>query len=106
MTIVNLQQSVPYSILEKALFKAAEEIGWKAKIKDTFRQEYQLGSVKEINDYNDTVVKLNGKLFPTMHVHFKKRESMDYFCVCTGFPFGVASKNKVRKYLSAVSKNL
>ncbi len=106
MTIVKLQQSVPCSILEKALFKAAEEIGWKAKIEDNFIEEYQLGSVKENQVYESTKIILKGLISKKMSVSFNKKGPMNYFFIQTGYTHGNASKNEVKEYLSVVSKNL
>ncbi|MFH0701415.1 MAG: hypothetical protein V2A62_03180 [Candidatus Woesearchaeota archaeon] len=106
MTKVNIGKRVDYPTLEKALVEAAEEIGWKAKVKDVSEEGYRLGSVEETSKYDHTVLHLRGILLPAMKVYLSNKEPTEYFNVWTGFPFGVALKGEVKKYLSAVSKHL
>jgi len=105
---VDIGRQVDYKTLETALVKAAEEVGWKAQVKDEFDRNYKLDSVQETYDYSYTMVHLKGKVFPAMKVYIsnKNRDSSDSFFVCQGFPYGVASSKSVQKYLSAVSENL
>ena len=106
MSDVSIGKTVDYQTLETALVKAAEEMGWKARIKDEFRKRYRLGSVQEVQDYAGTQVFLKGILFPTMRVDVDNKGPTDSFYVSTGYPYGFASERRIKKYLSAVSKNL
>ena len=106
MSKVSIGKTVDYQTLETALVKAAEEMGWKARVQDEFRKNYRLGSVQEVQDYDDTQVFLRGRLFPAMRVTVDSKEPTDRFYVSTGFMYGVASEGRVQEYLSAVSRNL
>ena len=106
MSRVIIGKIVDYETLETALIKAAEEVGWKAHFKDKFNKNYELGSVKEIQDYDFTEVTLRGRLFNAMAVMIHGKEPTDRFYVWTGFQYGIASEKKVQEYLSAVSRNL
>lgn len=106
---VNLRETVEYKTLEDALVKAANELGWKVvEIKDSFATDFELGSVREVERYTHTEIKLK-KILPQMrirtHGQYAKGPT-NCFYVWVGFPFGVASEKKVRQYLEAVSENL
>ena len=103
---MEIGKRVEYENLEKALLKAAEEMGWKANFQDKFDKNYKLGSVKEVQEYASTHVRLRGTLFDTMQVIIYGKKPQDYFFIRTGFPWGITSEKKVQKYLSAVSENL
>mgnify|MGYP001603837773 FL=1 len=103
---VNIGKTVNYETLEVALIKAAEEVGWKARVQDKFDRNYGLGSVQETQDYSHTMVHLRGKLFPAMKVYILNKNPSDSFFLWTGLPIGFASKRRVKEYLSAVSRNL
>ena len=103
---VRIGKRVDYKTLETALVKAAEEVGWKAQVKDEFDRNYNLGSVQETQDYHHTMVNLKGRVFPAMKVYIPDKNSSDSFFVWQGFPYGMASEKRVQEYLSAVSRNL
>jgi hypothetical protein len=106
---VRIGKQVEYKTLETALVKAAEEVGWKAQVKDEFERNYhyQLGSVQETLDYSCTMINLRGRVFPAMKVYISNKNSFpNSFFVWQGFPFGVASQKKIQEYLNAVSRNL
>ncbi len=106
MSRVKIGKTVEYKALEVALIKAAEEMGWKAKVKDEYHKEYELGSVKKTQKYSSTTVNLKGKIFSAMKIIMYGKEPTSDFHVWAGFPFGSASEKKVQQYLSAVSENL
>ncbi len=103
---MRIGKQVDYKTLETALVKAAEEVGWKARVEDEFDRNYNLGSVQETQDYSYTMVHLRGRVFPAMKVYIHDKNSSDSFSVWRGFPHGIASEKRVQKYLSAVSRNL
>ncbi|MFH1503211.1 MAG: hypothetical protein ABIE36_00965 [Candidatus Diapherotrites archaeon] len=103
---VEIGKQVDYKTLETALVKAAEEIGWKAKVQDKFERNYKLGSVQETQDYSHTMVNLRGRVFPAMKVYISNKSPTDRFYVWQGFPCGLVSERKIQEYLSAVSRNL
>ena len=106
MVRVDIGKKVDYKTLETALIRAAEEVGWKAGVQDEFEKGYRLGSVEETQDYMSTIVYLRGRLFPAMQVRMHNKNLSDGFFIRTGFPFGVASEKRIRKYLNVVSANL
>ena len=107
MSDVDIGKKVDYKTLETALIKAAEEIGWKARVEDKFKKNYRLGSVQEVQNYEFTQVFLSGKLLPAMRVIISKNVApINRFSVWAGIPYGFAPERKVQEYLSAVSKNL
>ena len=103
---VGIGRFVPYHELEKALVASAKEMGWKAKVEDNFRKEYDLQSNREIKIYEGTDICFRGRLFLAMQISLLDKEPTDGFFVYEGFPFGYASERKVNEYLSAVSRNL
>ena len=103
---VRIGKQVDYKTLETALVKAAEEVGWKAKVKDEFNRNYKLGSVQETQDYSHTMVNLRGKVFSAVKVYIPDKNPSNSFFVWQGFPYGIASEKRVQEYLSAVSRNL
>ena len=106
MSEVSIGKTVDYETLETALVKAAEEMGWKARVKDKFNKNYRLGSVKETQDYDVTEVTLRGRLLTAMTVRVYGKGPKDNFYIWTGAPHGYASERRVQEYLSAVSNNL
>jgi len=104
--IVEIGRQVDYKTLETALIKAAEEVGWKAQVKDEFDTNYKLGSVQETQDYSHTMVHLRGRVFPAMKVYIPNKELSGRFFVWKGLSHGLASEKRVQEYLSAVSRNL
>lgn len=108
MVGVELGRKVEYEVLEKALLEAAHEMGMRASVRDITRMDYQLGSVREVQEYVRTDISLRGRVLPQMQVSVDKRDSpkISYFFI-DGVPFGgFASPKKVKRYLDAVSKNL
>ena len=104
MTVVNIDRKVSSSVLETALVNAAKEFKWRVDVRDNFRKEYQLGSVHEISVYDGKDVILMGRLrLRALDVTIPPSDPTDYFYVYKG---GFASEKKVKKYLSAVSRNL
>jgi len=106
MTAVKIGKLVDYETLETALIEAAEEVGWKADVQDTFRKSYELGSVQEVKTHDYTQISLKGRLFPAMKVIIDDKYPTDRFDIRTGLPHGVASESKVHAYLWEVSRNL
>lgn len=104
--VVRIGRTVDYKKLETALIRAAEEVGWKASVKDEFERNYKLGSVHETHDYHHTMVHLRGRVFSAMKVFILNKNPTDTFFVWQGLPWGLASNSKVQEYLSAVSRNL
>ena len=104
MTKVDIGRIVEYKELETALIKAAEDVGWKARVTDEFRTDYKLGSVSEIRKYDGTLVCLRGKIFKALTVSIYNKNLTDSFYIrnLSGF----ASNKNIKKYLSAVSDNL
>lgn len=129
-TKVSLKETVDYETLEAALIKAAEEVGWEAKVEDQYREVYKLGSVGVTQEYIFTEVKLRRrrpitsverlvtlggrllplreKLFPVATVELFNKEPSDRFDICTDGSsyYGDASKGQVEQYLAAVSREL
>jgi len=103
---VDIGKRVDYKTLETALIKAAEEVGWKARVQDRFKRNYRLGSVQETQDYCHTTVHLRGMLFPAIQVMIYSKKPTDCFYIWAGIPFGIASERRIQEYLSAVSANL
>jgi len=103
---VRIGKTVDYKTLEKALVDAAEEVGWKVKLRDEFRRDYKLGSVKEVKSYESTCFLLRGKLLPAMRAYVYGKFPIDTFYIWMGFPCGFTSKKKIEQYLDNVSKNL
>ena len=103
---VEIGRFVPYHELEKALVASAKEMGWKVKVEDNFRREYDLQSNREIRVYESTDISIRGRLFSAMKIYLLDKNPRDVFFVHEGFPFGYASEEEVTKYLSAVSRNL
>ena len=106
MSKVSIGKTIDYTTLETALVKAAEEMGWKARVEDRFNRSYKLGSVEEVQEYDDTHVYLKGRLLPAMQVIIFNKGPRDNFYIWSDFPFGFASERRVQEYLSAVSRNL
>ena len=106
MSKVEIGKTVDYPTLEKALIKAAEEVGLRATVKDKFEKGYKLGSLEETSTYSHTLISIGGILFPAMTLYLGDKNSRDCFIVWSGFPHGFASTGRVREYLNAVSKNL
>ena len=78
---VSIGKRIDYKTLETALVKAAEEVGWKAQVKDEFERNYKLGPVQETQDYHHTMVHLRGKVFPAMKVYIPNKNLSDSFFV-------------------------
>ena len=68
MTIVNIGKKVKFKDLERALIGAALEVGLNIKSEDKFKTEYELGSVREVSKYDETVFYLSGSVLPAMQV--------------------------------------
>ena len=83
-------------------------MGWKARFKDRLRKECLLDSMSKVQNYDVTIVYLRGKVLPAMQIIFYKDENqlINKFFTSTGFPFGFASEERVKKYLESVSVNL
>ncbi len=109
---VDIGKKVDYKTLETALVKAAKEVGWKARVQDIFERNYKLGSVRETQDYSHTVVHLRGRIFPIMRIFVSNKNSSDHFdiwpefSILRGYSSGAAFEKGVKRYLSAVSRNL
>jgi hypothetical protein len=104
--IVDLPRQVLGSDLENACINAAKDMGLRAKSMDEFNKRYSLGSIEEHDDYDKTNMRI-GNLIPALRVMGINREDeQNRFYVATGLPFGMASKGKVKNYLSTVSKYL
>ena len=89
---VDIEKDVRIKDLESALLKATREMHWTAEVQQASDQSL--------------IMYLYG-FFPALTVTFgeKNKESVNKFYVLTGFPiFGIASKKKVDKYISYVSK--
>lgn len=109
MVRVNIGKRVDYETLETALIKAAEEVGWRADIEDSFQKEYKLGSVEEVKAYDNTMIRLKGKYLTAARICINKEGCWwptDNFDLWSGLPFGFASERKIKQYLDAVSRNL
>ncbi len=103
---VYLPKAVPGESLEKACIDAAEKLGYKAKSKDEFFEDYHLGSVHNHKVYYETNIRI-GNLLPALHVRgIRKGKEQNYFFIWKGFPLGFASEKKVEEYLRAVSESL
>jgi len=103
---VDVGRNVDYKTLETALIKAAEEVGWTAKVRDKFKTTYKLGCVEGIQNYCYTDILLSRMFFQTMEVTLYGKEPANSFSVSTGPGSGFASDLSVRRYLNAVSRNL
>jgi len=103
---VTIGKQVDYKTLETALVEAAEEVGWKAQVKDKFERNYKLDPFHKTQDYSHTMVYLRGRIFSAMKVYIYDKNSTDSFFVWQDLPHGFASKKKIQKYLKAVFKNL
>ena len=103
---VDIGRKVDYKTLETALVKAAEEVGWKAQIEDTFNRSYKLDPFQETKDYDGTMVHLRGRVFSAIKVRIPDKNPSNMFFVWQGSPNGWASERKVQEYLGAVSRNL
>ena len=108
-TTVELGKQVKFSDLEDALLVAADEMNWEADVKHEFEKRFELGSVREVERYRATQVRLKGGFLPVpqMHVSIYNRDHPASFTIYSGFPYGgFASNQKVRQYLEAVSRHL
>ena len=108
MGLVHIGCQVSRKTLEEALVKAARDIGLKARVEEVHRTDYRLGSVEEIDNLREVNVHLRKGPFPMMTAtiplpQVKGPGWIDYFILHSG-PFGLASQNRYREYLEAVSK--
>lgn len=103
---VELGKKVNYSDLEKALLNAALDLGWKAEIKQEFDRKFVLGSVKEVDEYSRTLVRVRSRLLPQLRISLYDRDTPSSFSLYNGFPYGFASDKKAKEYLEAVSMHL
>ncbi|MBD3259898.1 hypothetical protein GF371_04690, partial [Candidatus Woesearchaeota archaeon] len=59
---VKMRTEVEYGILEGALLKAGEDMGWKARVDHRYNVEYRIGTgVEEKKTYQDTTISLTSK---------------------------------------------
>lgn len=94
--LINLRRNVEYASLEKALTKAAKEVGWKIQFKD-----------KSEEGYSRTDVILRGTIRKKMEVSIFDKISVAQFYVYFGDTInGNASKSQAKEYLRAVHKYL
>jgi hypothetical protein len=106
---INLEKAVDYKTLENAILKAAEELGWKAKIIDKIEVDYDLNSPQKIQKYKCTDINLSGKILPAAELTVFNRynkEASNKFFLYTGLPFGCASQSNINEYLKLVYKNI
>lgn len=103
---VEIGRAVNYGDLETALVKAAREMGWRAEIKHNYRTDYKLGSVEEVNKYQDSDIVLRGRFLKAMSVFVHSREELSSFLVGIGSIDGHASESRVKQYLNLVSGHL
>ena len=103
---VKIGRVVDYETLESALLAAAEDVGLRARVEDKFNKNYELGSVRESQEYKRTDVFLRGKFLPAFELTVHGKGSTDHFSVQSGFLFGFAREGEIREYLSAVSNHL
>ena len=97
--LIDLGREVEYRDLEQALTKAAEEVGWKLKIKDRFDEKKK--------EYVRTDVILRGFLRKKMEVSIFSKGLVSYFYVYFGDTMnGNAFKSQVNEYLGIVSEYL
>ena len=107
MVQVNLGRAVPYEKLEKALVSAAKDVGWDAKVEHRYEREFDLGSVSERETYSRTIIYLKGRFFPAAQVWLNRECGVrELVFIEWGFPFGMASERRIKRYLSAVSREL
>lgn len=110
MTRVDLRETVDYETLETALIKAAEEMGWRAKVKDYYDETYRLGSVEEVPEHTRTDTRtevtltgrITGRIFPVAELKIYGKERIIHFFINAKH----ASEGKVEQYLEAVSREL
>lgn len=76
---VEIGRKVDYQTLEKALVDAAEEIGLNADVKDRFKHDYVLGSLKKVKRYDGTEVGISGRFFTEFVITIKNKNPIDYF---------------------------
>lgn len=104
---VHLGQEVSVGVLEKILSDAAIDIGWKAKIKDSYRTDYRLGSLHQEEKYRWTDVNLQGSFLPLGQVTFDKdKPTNKEISLYYGFGHGFATRKEIERYLLAVSKRI
>jgi len=103
MAIINLGKKIPGTELEKVLLEAARELGFKVKAKDKFNIEYELGSVKKKNVYDDTTITLRKHFRHIGRLSFNREEDRNWL-ILWGYP-GYSEK-KIIKYLDVISKKI
>jgi hypothetical protein len=87
---IDIGRSVTYQALETALLKAAKEVGWRVKVKES----------------NYIEIFLRGMFFPAMQITIHDKKPTGSFLIWTGCDWGYASDRKVQRYLDIVTKNL
>ena len=105
-TTVEIGRKVDDETLDKALRAAAEDLGYKVKVKDQFKKKYRLGSIHEESEYRWTDYCIKGAFLPAMEITTHKGREEDNFTVYTGPFSGYAFPHEVKRYLSAVSEHL
>ena len=95
--------------IQELLIETAEELGYRARPKNKYSKRYKMdsntGTVKLIEEYSGTEIKIKKGIFPLMKVDIDKW-SQNKVGINYGIGFGFAGWKTVRKFVDLFSEKV